>query len=204
MSADTAPSELPPHTDAELPETHFSHAIDRLTRRICGALSWLWLALVAIILANVILRYSFGEGRIELEELQWHLFAVGFLFALSLGVVTDDHIRVDLIHERMSVRRRAWIELYGTVLLLLPFLAVVLWFALPFAELSFRTGEVSQAPGGLPHRWLIKSALPASFMLLLLTALARASRATCLLFRWPRARHPSAASVSQGAPHGGE
>ena len=34
---------------------------------------------------NVTLRYVFGQGR-ELEELQWHLYALGFLLALSVGL----------------------------------------------------------------------------------------------------------------------
>lgn len=171
---------------SRLPETLLSWHLDRWLLRLGRIFSWLWLLLVAVILSNVILRYSFGEGRIELEELQWHLYAAGFLVALSMALVTDDHIRVDLLHERFSPRTQAWIELYGTLLLLLPFLLLVLIFALPFAGLALVTGEVSQAPGGLPHRWLIKAFLPFSFLLLLLAALARLSRATCLLFGWPQ------------------
>ncbi|MEE4299131.1 MAG: TRAP transporter small permease subunit [Pseudomonadales bacterium] len=175
-----------PHAPSGLPETRFSRAVDGLLLRLGALASWLWLVLLALVVLSVVLRYVFGEGRIELEELQWHVYAVGFLVALSLGIATDDHVRVDVLHERMPLRWRAWVEIYGTLLLLLPFVTLVLVHSIPFVSASFAVGEVSQAPGGLPLRWLIKGALPAGFLLLALAALARLSRATAFLFGTPR------------------
>lgn len=175
-----------PHAPSGLPETRFSRAVDGFLLRLGELASWLWLALGVLVVLSVVLRYVFGEGRVELEELQWHVYAVGFLTALSLGVATDDHVRVDVLHERMPPRWRAWVEVYGTLLLLLPFVILVLVHAVPFVAASFAVGEVSQAPGGLPLRWLIKGALPVGFGLLGLAALARLSRATAFLFGTPR------------------
>jgi len=165
-----------------LPETTFSIAIDRFINRIGRAISWVWVALLLVIVVNVTLRYLFGEGRIEFEEIQWHLYSVGFLIGLSYAYSGDNHIRVDVLHERLSPRRKAWVELYGIVLLLLPFLLLVLVFSVPYVADSFRFGEVSQAPGGLPYRWLIKAMLPVGFFLLLLSSLARLTRVWCFLF----------------------
>ena len=145
-------------------------------------MSWTWLILLAIIVCNVVLRYAFGEGRIEFEEIQWHLYSLGFLAALSYGVSVDAHIRVDVVHERLNQRHQAWIELYGILLLLLPFVILVLLFAIPFVITSYELGEVSSAPGGLPLRWLIKAALPIAFLLLLLATLSRLSRVWAFLF----------------------
>lgn len=185
-----ARSELPVPAEAEqLPETRFSRAIDRQLERLGAWASWLWLVLLALIASSVVLRYVFGEGRVELEELQWHVYALGFLIALSLGVVGDDHVRVDVLHERMPLRWRAWVEIYGTLLLLLPFVALVLYYSMPFVHASWAVGEVSQAPGGLPYRWLMKAVLPLGFVLLGLAAIARLTRATCLLFDWPGRVH---------------
>lgn len=181
----TEPSEVPTRAHARLPATRLSRFLDAWLYRIGRIASWLWLLLMIVILGNVLLRYTFGEGRIELEELQWHIYACGFLLALSFAVVTDDHIRVDIVHERLSLRQQAWVELYGTLLLLLPFLLLVLIYALPFVTYSFASGEVSQAPGGLPLRWLIKAALPVGFLLLLLAAASRLTRATAVLFGFP-------------------
>lgn len=129
-----------------LPHTRFSRRVDPLIRRIGHCISWLWLALLVIIVANVLLRYVFGEGRIEFEEIQWHLYATGFLLGLGYAVERDAHIRVDVVHERLSERFKAWIELYGILLLLLPFIALILVYSVPFVWQSFSLSEVSQAP----------------------------------------------------------
>jgi len=170
-----------------LPHTALSRRIDPLMVAIGRWVSWTWLALLAIIVLNVLLRYAFGEGRIEFEEIQWHLYSVGFLLGMSYAYEADAHIRVDVLHERFSARTRAWIELYGIFLLLLPFIALVLIFSVPFVQQSYAVGEVSQAPGGLPYRWLMKAALPLGFLLLLLAAISRLSRVWALLFCEPDA-----------------
>ena len=165
-----------------LPETAFSRRVDPWIEKIGQWVSWLWLVLLAIIVINVLLRYAFGEGRIEFEEIQWHLYATGFLIGLSYAYQADAHIRVDVLHERLGPRTQAWLELYGILLLLLPFVWVVLYYAIPFAWISFQQSEVSQAPGGLPMRWVIKSVLPLGFVLLLLTTLSRLTRVWSALF----------------------
>jgi TRAP-type mannitol/chloroaromatic compound transport system permease small subunit len=166
----------------DFPHTRVSRLIDPILVMIGQWASWLWLLLLFIIVANVILRYAFGEGRIEFEEIQWHIYATGFLLGLAYAYQDDAHIRVDVIHERMSLRLRAWIELYGIALLLLPFIAVIVIYSWPFVRTAYELGEVSQAPGGLPLRWAIKAMLPAGFCLLLLAVLSRLSRVWSFLF----------------------
>lgn len=165
-----------------LPETALSRRVFPLLERTGQLASWLWLVLLLVIVGNVILRYVFGEGRIELEEIQWHLYSLGFLLALSYAYQADSHIRVDVLSERLPPRLRAWLELYGILLCLLPFIALVLVYSLPFVHHSWTLGEVSQAPGGLPWRWLIKAVLPLGFGLLLLAALSRLSQVWVYLF----------------------
>lgn len=165
-----------------LPPTAFSLTIDGFINRIGRAISWIWVALLVVIVLNVTLRYLFGEGRVEFEEIQWHLYSMGFLIGLSYAYSGDNHIRVDVLHERLSPRRKAWVELYGILLLLLPFLALILFFSVPYVIDSFRFGEISQAPGGLPYRWLIKAMLPLGFFLLMLSTIARLTRVWSFLF----------------------
>jgi TRAP-type mannitol/chloroaromatic compound transport system permease small subunit len=166
----------------ELPQTRSSRLIDPLLIRIGAAASWLWLLLLLIIVANVVMRYAFGEGRIELEEIQWHIYSVGFLLGLSYAFQADAHIRVDVVSERLHARTRAWLELYGLLLGLLPFIILFLIHGLPFVQQSWAVGEVSQSPGGLPYRWLIKAVLPFSFVLLLLAVWSRLTRVWLFLF----------------------
>lgn len=165
-----------------LPDTRVSRIIDPALAAIGRAISWVWLILLVIIVVNVVLRYAFGEGRIEFEEIQWHLYSAGFLLGLSYAYISDAHIRVDVLHERLHPRTRAWIELYGIVVLLLPFITLVLIYSVPFVVQSYQVGEVSQAPGGLPFRWLMKAVLPAGFLLLLLAVISRLSRVWSFLF----------------------
>jgi TRAP-type mannitol/chloroaromatic compound transport system permease small subunit len=165
-----------------LPETRVSRALDRFVRRIGEAASWIWLALLAVVVLNVVLRYAFREGRIEFEEIQWHLYAVGFLVALAYTLESDAHIRVDVLSARLSPRLQAWIELYGILLLLLPFVALVLVYSVPLVAHSFAQAEVSAAPGGLPYRFAIKAALFAGFALLGVAALSRLLRVCAFLF----------------------
>ena len=82
---------------SELPHTPLSAGIDRVLARVGDGLSYLWLVLLGIIVINVVARYVFDEGRIELEELQWHLYSVGFLFGMSYAYQADTHI-LSLIH----------------------------------------------------------------------------------------------------------
>ncbi len=164
------------------PETAFSRVVDAWLIRIGQALSWVWLVLLAVIMINVVLRYFFSEGRIELEELQWHLYSIGFLIGMSYAYQADVHVRVDVLHERLSKRTQAWIELYGILLLLLPFIALVVIYGFSFVQSSFLANEVSSSPGGLGLRWLIKAVLPFGFALLGVAVLARLHRVWSFLF----------------------
>ena len=164
-----------------LPDTAFSRIIDPWLIRIGKWTSVLWVILLIIIVSNVLLRYAFDMGRIEFEEIQWHIYSMGFLLGMSSAYQADAHIRVDVLHERFSPSLQAWLELYGIVLFLIPFILVVLIFSVPFVIASFELGEISQAPGGLPFRWAIKAVLPIGFLLLLLAACSRLTRVWAFL-----------------------
>lgn len=171
---------------SELPETRVSVAIDALLGRIGAAVSWIWPTLLVLVTASVVLRYAFGWGLVQLEEMQWHLYAIGFVLGLADCAAADAHVRIDVVHSRLSPATRAWIELYGLVLLLFPFLLLVILHGVPFVLRSFELGEISGAPGGLPHRFLIKAVLPLGFALLFLAAVSRLLRVTSALFGAPR------------------
>jgi TRAP-type mannitol/chloroaromatic compound transport system permease small subunit len=177
---------IPQSTRLELPSTRFATLADSVVTRTGEAISWIWLVLLAVIVANVTLRYAFGSGRIEFEELQWHLYSVGFLIGLSYCAQADAHIRVDVLRDRMPARIQAWIELYGLLLLLFPFIALMLLFGVPFVADSFARSEVSASPGGLAYRWAIKGALVLGFALLGLASASRLSRVWAFLFREPQ------------------
>lgn len=179
-----------------LPHTSFSSVVDRFIRRVGDMASWTWLILLAVIITNVTIRYVFNQGRIEFEEIQWHLYAIGFLVGLSYTLEADDHVRVDILHENMNLRKQGWVELIGLVFLLLPFIAVVIIYSVPFVAYSWSVNEISDAPGGLPARWAIKAVLPIAFALLAMAAVSRLTRVTALLFGFPHAKTPKQEKAS--------
>jgi TRAP-type mannitol/chloroaromatic compound transport system permease small subunit len=177
-----------PHTAGfALPETTLSRLFDPVVRVIGETASWLWPILMLVIILQVTLRYAFGIGSIMLEEIQWHIYGIGFILGLSYCILLDRHVRIDVLAERLRPRTRAWIELVGLLILLLPFAVAIVIEAIPFALRSFQFGEVSAAPGGLPYRWVPKSFIVIGFALIALTALARLSRIWAFLARGPAA-----------------
>lgn len=168
------------------PDTFFSKLIDACIKSIGEFASFIWVTLVAVIILNVVLRYTFGRGFIEFEEIQWHMYAVGFLIGLSYCFKDDSHIRVDIFFDHFSLRKKAWIELFGTLFFLLPFVIAILYFSLSFIAYSWNVNETSDAPSGLPFRWAIKSFIFIGFFLLGMASLARLSRISALLFNYPK------------------
>ena len=169
-----------------LPATRLSRVLDALIDAIGKAVSWLWIVLIAIIMVNVVMRYVFGLGLIVFEELQWHIYAVGFMIGLSFALVGDRHVRIDALADHFAPRRRAWIELFGLLLFLIPFATLIAWDAIPFVTRSWAAGEVSVAPGGLPARWALKAFIIIALALLAIAALSRLSRVTAFLFGVPQ------------------
>ena len=151
-------------------------ALDTLVLRIGRTLAWANLLLIGVILAQVVMRYGFHHGLVPLEELMWHLYALAAMVGMSHAVSSDAHIRIDLLRSRMSLRARSAWEIAGILLLLYPFLFVVFHHSLDWVAISYRMGETSTSPTGLPYRWLIKGVIPASFFLLFLAATARLLR----------------------------
>lgn len=169
-----------------LPRNRFSNVADAIVVRAGDAASWLWPILIAVVVVNVFARYVLGMGSIMLEEVQWHIYAVGFLIGLSYCADIDRHVRVDVLAERWSPRTRAWIELLGIAFFMLPFVLVIAIESVPYVKSAWDFGEVSVAPGGLPYRWALKSFMVIGMALLALAAFSRLTRCTTLLFGFPR------------------
>lgn len=174
------------HHHTELPQTGISRILDTALTIIGKAAAWMWLVVVGVIIYAVIGRYAFGQGSVTLEEWQWHVAGAAWMLGLAYTLVVDDHVRVDVLHERFSLKTQAWIEFFGLVFLLLPFLVLAIWEMLPYALSSFQQGERSQAPAGLPNRWILKAIVALAFTLLTLGAVSRLLRVTALLFGFPK------------------
>lgn len=154
--------------------------IDRLSDLIGRFASWLALAMVVIGAFNAIARYLGRYMGVQLSsnawlELQWYLFSVLFLLGGAHALRHDAHVRVDVFFARLSTRARAWINLLGTTLLLLPFCIFMLIVSWPTVRNSWAIREVSSDPGGLA-RYPLKTVILVCFALLFLQGVAELIR----------------------------
>ena len=185
------------------------HALLKLSDAIGGFCAWIgklaaWLAipLAVIILIDVAGRKIidvypqftdtiFYFGSTKLQEMEWHLHAILFLLCLGFAYVKDAHVRIELVRDRLPPKVRVWLELLGCLLFLIPYCYIVTKFGYDFAVRAWKSGEVSSALTGLPHRWIIKSFLPIGFVVLGLAGISVALKCIVYLFGPPELKEPS-------------
>lgn len=144
-----------------------SRAIDRLNALVGRYVIWLILASVVISAVNAAVRKIFNTSSNAYLEVQWYLFAAAFLLAAGYTLLQGEHVRIDVLSQRLSRRKQVWIDVIGFALFLTPLCLVVLWFGVPFFLQGYRSGEISGNAGGL-IRWPVYLMMPVGFTLLLL------------------------------------
>lgn len=170
----------------DFPKTRLSNLIEAVINAFGTMVNWLWIVLVLIIVINVTMRYALGVNYIWVEEMQWHIYALGFMLGIGYAITHDTHVRVDVLAARFRTKTRAWIELLMIVFILAPMVYLIISYAIPFVQASYVRGEVSSAVGGLTNRWAIKAVIILAFSYIGLAALARLLRICALLFGLPR------------------
>jgi TRAP-type mannitol/chloroaromatic compound transport system permease small subunit len=151
-----------------------SDRLDQFSELTGKLVSWLILALVLLVSYDVAMRYLFLSGSVALQEMEWHLFSLIFLIGAAYTFKHDDHVRLDLIYKSkfMDEKCRAWVNVFGSLFLLLPFCILIISTAWPFVYQSYDILEGSPDPGGLPYRWILKASIPLGFALLLLQGIS--------------------------------
>jgi TRAP-type mannitol/chloroaromatic compound transport system permease small subunit len=150
----------------------FSRWIDTLNQWVGRGVSWVTLALVLVVFVDVVMRYLFNTSFVFTQELEWHLFGFIFLMGAGYTLLHDGHVRVDIIYQRVGLKPRAWINLCGVILFLIPGCIMVITTSFKFALNAFEIMEGSPDPGGIPFRFVIKSCIPVGFTLLLLQGIS--------------------------------
>ncbi len=163
--------------------TAWSGRIDRFNGCVGRGVSWLVLAIVLGQFGLVAARYLFGVGSIWAGEAVIYAHATLFMLASAWTLSAGGHVRVDIFYADAKPRNKAWIDLGGAILLLLPFTLVLLWFGLPYASRSWIVLERSQESSGLPLVFLLKSLIPLFALLMALQGLAQAIKAIDTLSR---------------------
>ena len=171
-----------------------STAIDRLTAAIGRAVSWLILLAVLVSAGNAISRKAFSISSNASLELQWYLFGAVFLLAAAYTLQRDEHIRIDILSLRFSLRTRNWIDVIGHAFVLIPFSAFMVYECVPFFWTAFRSGEVSGSYGGLPL-WPAHLIILAGFALLLAQAISELIKRSAVIGGYLRDQRGSVAAA---------
>jgi len=125
-----------------------------------------------------------------LQELEWHFHTALFALVLGYGVVYNTHVRIDLIRDHVQFRGKAWLEFAGLTFFMLPYCAVVIWFAIDYAHSSYMVGEVSASTVGLSHRWIIKTVLVIGLVVAALSGIAAWLQVATILWGSRELRFP--------------
>ncbi|MGB0661962.1 MAG: TRAP transporter large permease subunit [Mangrovicoccus sp.] len=157
----------------DIDDQPIARGIEAWIKGIGHVVMWANALLILAIVAQVLLRYLFNQNYPKLDEIQWHFYGLVTMMGISYAMVTDSHVRVDLLHMQLSRRAQRIIEVIGILALVVPFIYLMVDQGYDYFYESFRVDERSSSPTGLPFRWAFKAIIPISFVLLGLAALAR-------------------------------
>ena len=144
---------------------HASRMADRFARAVCMLAA---MVLVVSVLTIVVMRYGFGIGFIQLQNLASYTFAIFMIFSLPVCLGRDGHVRVEVLSERLSPGYRIWAEGLALVLLLIPLFGLIIVAYWPHISYSWLIRERALETGGLPGLFLVKTALPLAAFLMII------------------------------------
>ncbi len=163
-------------------------SLNKFVKRVVETIAWLNVVVMLLILVTVTLRYGFHRNKlllewplVPMEELQWHFYSVPFMFGLAYVIATDSNIRIDLLRLHMSKKLKHIFEILGILLLLMPCVIILLDFSIDYTIYAITHHESSQSTMGLPHRWIVKSVIPLTMILIFMASLARLIQEIILL-----------------------
>ena len=155
--------------------------LDAVNELIGSSVSWLTLFMMFITCLIVVARYVFNLGSIALQETVMYMHGMVFMLGIGYTLKHQGHVRVDIFYEKLSIRKKALIDLFGTLVFLLPIGLFILLSSLNYVFFSWSLSESSAQPGGLPGVFLLKTLIPLMAFLLVLQGLAEIGRSIILL-----------------------
>lgn len=162
-----------------------ARAIDTLNEWVGRVVYWLGLLMIALGVYNAVVRYFgawIGENLSSNAYLegQWYLFGIMFMLGAAYTLRHDGHVRVDVLYARLSPRAKAWVNLIGSLALLIPFCLIALWLSYDWVKFSWAIHEMSSNPQGLP-RYPIKTVVPVALVLLMLQGVSLAIHSAAVI-----------------------
>lgn len=158
----------------------YARGLDVIVEACGWVAAWTGFALVLVMAGNVLMRYAFSTGSVAMQELEWHLMSPLTLLCIAYTIKHEGHVRVDILFARLPPRVQQAIDLFSAVAVVVLSVIVIL-LSWRYAAQSYRMGEGSPDPGGLPYRFILKAMIPAGFALLLLQSLSATARALAAL-----------------------
>lgn len=152
--------------------TRFADRLDTINRATGALVRWLALAMILLQFAVVLLRYVYGVSFVFLNEGVLYMHSALFMLGAGYTLLVDGHVRVDIFYSQMSRRRQAMIDAAGSIVLLLPSMAVLAWYTFPSVRNSWSVLEGAISVGGIPASFLLKSLIPAFCLLVAIQGLA--------------------------------
>ena len=172
-----------------------ANVLDRVPRFLGKLAGWIILPLIAIIMFDVITRkidyFRIGLSEltwywliepIKLQDMEWHLHGVLLLMSFGFAYLMNAHVRVDIFREKLSRRGQAWVEFMGLLVMAMPYLLLVTYFAIIFVKISIDQNEGSESLTGITHRYIVKSFTVVGFGLALSAVVATFIRLGVFLF----------------------
>jgi len=126
-----------------------SRVIDSINERIGKTAAWAIVVAILVSAINAMIRRIFGLSSNAWLELQWYLFGAVFMLCAAWTLKANEHIRIDIISNRLAKRTRDRIDVFGHIFFLFPFVALLIWLSVPYFAKSYESGEVSSNAGGL-------------------------------------------------------
>ncbi|WP_086479918.1 TRAP transporter small permease subunit [Oceanospirillum sanctuarii] len=164
--------------------------IDALTELVGRSISWLTLAMMVVMFAVVVLRYLLNTGSIAMQESVMYLHAAVFMLAAGYTLKNDGHVRVDIFYREMTPERKALVDFFGSIFLLIPVMVFMGWISWQYVMNSWAVMEGSPEAGGIHGVYLLKTLILAMVGLMLLQALAEALRNLLVLMgKGPQVEH---------------
>ena len=155
--------------------TGLADLLDAVNRAVGHVVRWMALAMMLVQFAIVLLRYVFGLSDIALNESVLYMHSALFMLGAGYTLLVDGHVRVDIFYAKASARRKAAIDVFGHLCLLIPSMTVLLIWTWPSVRNAWAILEGPISVGGIPASFLLKSLIPAFCVLLLVQS------AACLL-----------------------
>ena len=146
---------------------NLSKWIDTLTTWVGKSATWLILVVTLISAGNAVMRYTINYSSNAFLEIQWYLFGMIFLLSSGYTLLRNEHVRIDVLSSKLSVRGRTWVDIFGIIFFLMPMAIAIAWMSWPIFVRALLESEYSSNAGGLIV-WPARLMIPVGFFLLVL------------------------------------